>query len=1154
MRKKLKIIFMILAYLCLFRTSFSQDISLTVNNLPVKEAITLLKEKTGYSFLFEVGDIDTKKKITFTVKNSNIDEIVQKILEGQDVSYLIIDKNIVLTRKTPKKASNKITGTILDKLNDPIIGATVYDTVLKKGTVTDYKGNFSIDADVNSVLQISYIGYLTQNINVKGRTNVKVILEDNIQALEGIVVIGYGSVRKTDVTGSVASIKPSELNQSSSTLEQGLIGHTPGVEVKQVSGAPGSETTIRVRGVNSVYAGVEPLYVIDGYPASKDVYLNSDDIESIEILKDAASAAIYGSRASGGVVLITTKRGSGSGAKIQIDYQSTMQELSHKIDMMNADEQRELHKDGYNNAYFDYLRMNNIYSSVEDAWEHSRSDDSTTRIANGASSSMILCPDLLATDYNTDWQDAVFSKAKMDRVNFNVTGGKEDLRYMFSVGYLDQNGIVSPSNHKRITSRGNFDIDVNSRFKIGINTSLYYVKERVVRTDGLAFNDGVILNTLGMLPQYPVYEDDGSYATGWSYKNGATSYNCFGGENPVALANLIQRYYTRTRYNLNTKMEYLIANGLKAKVNGGMQVSNRIYRYYRPAEEIGQSNYEPGDYDNLARSSNDRDFNTDWLLETMLEYKNSFNSTHHLNGILGYSMQEKEYDNIDADGEGYTSDRISELSGAGATDTDDNGTSAVTDRFAWSLMSFFGRLMYNYDDKYTLSGTLRSDGCSRFGSDNRWGIFPSISAGWIVSDEAFLSSQEKLSLLKLRASWGISGNNNIGNYLYIPEMESGTYNFGSSTVTTYYPDGFTDLDLGWEKTSQYNFGIDLGFFQNRVNMISNFYYSKTNDLLYEKNVSAITGSTSYWTNLEDGYVYNKGFDLQVNGAIISKEDFHWNLGFNVSVNRNKVDGLTEEITVKGQRKQITHITRNGNPIGSFYGLVSEGLITADDYELIKEDAEHEDEDGYELQGPPVENYDEIYIGDVKWKDVDGDGSISEDDRDIIGNNYPDFSYGISTSISWKNISLSATFNGQYGADVINFSRYYIGNMEGGVNSMSFGLNRYRSEESPGDGSTYRANRVAKNLNTKFSTYYVEDASYFRCTNLTLGYTIPQILTSKIGINNLYLYASTDNLFTITDYTGYNPDVDYNSDILAPGIDFGTYPLSRNYSIGIKVTL
>ena len=1057
-----------------------------------------------------------------------------------------------------------VSGTVRDESGEPIIGASVLIQGTTDGTVTDFDGKFQIRATMGSKLAISYVGYKTMVVTLTDPNPLAITLREDTEVLDDVVIIGYGTVRKSDMTGAIASVKTEEMNMSSATLEQALIGHTPGVEIKQTSGAPGAGTTIHIRGVNSVYGSVEPLYVVDGYPASKDVFINPSDVESIEVLKDAASAAIYGSRASGGVILITTKHGAEGKPQVQLDYQFSAQQVQRKVSMMNAAQFKQLHRDGYNNAYFDYLRNNPSIYGTDDAinWQHSREDDNATRSANGAGNTMLLCPDIIDSPYDTDWQDAIFRTAPMHKVNFSVSGGKDKFKYMFSAGYLNQDGIVAPSNHQRLTTRLNMDINVSDRFTVGVNSSMYYVKERVVRTDGLAFNDGVILNALGMPPTYPILNDDGSYALGWSYRNGESSYMCFGGENPVALANGRQEYYTKMRASLNANLKFKIIDGLFIKLNGGVQIADQIYDLYRPSW-LGQSNYEPGNYEtnSLVKARNDRDFNTDWLLEATLSYDKTFADKHTVSAVVGYSMQKKMYNNIDASTVlgALPDDRITELSAAQPTETDENGTSAKTDKIAWSLMSVFARAMYNYDHRYTLSLSLRGDGCSRFGATNRWGLFPSVSAGWNITNEHWAEDIQDKFTAKLRASWGISGNNNISNYRHIATIKTGSYVFGdpTSTVMTYYPTS-VDSDLGWEKTSQVNVGTDITFWSGRLSMVLNYYYSVTTDLLYQNTMSATTGATSMWTNLKDGRVINQGGDIQVDANVLNMSGVKWNIGFNISLNRNVVYGLQDDILIYGQRSQLTHITRNGYAIGSYYGMVSEGLITTDDYAAIKEDAQHIGEDGYQLKGPAVADYANVYVGDVRWRDVNGDGKITEDDRDIIGDNYPKFSYGFNTSLSWKGLSLSASFDGQYGNSVINFSRYYICNLEGGVNTMTVGLNRYQGEYTQpyavSDDMMFRANRTQKNLNTKFSTYFVEDASFLRMTNLTLGYTIPDNKAFKaIKLSRMYLYFSVDNVFTVTKYLGYNPDVDYNASNTAPGLDFGTYPLARSFSGGVKLT-
>lgn len=1149
--------------------AFAQRVSLSFNQVPMQTVFSSIRQQTGMTVSYSRPSVNPDQIVSIEAENEELTDVLNRLFKDLSIAYKIEGKTILLS-KQETVAPIQVTGVIKDAQGEPIIGATIQLEGSTTGTITDFDGNFTIKAAPKSALNISYVGFKSQRVIVKDANPISVTLTEDTELLEEVVVIGYGAVRKSDLTGSVASVKTDELNQTSPSLEQSLVGHTPGVEIKQTSGAPGSSATIHIRGVNSVYGDVEPLYVIDGFPASKDVYINPSDVESIEILKDAASAAIYGSRAAGGVVLITTKRGQKDKINVNVDYQFSMQQLQKKIKLMNSAEFKKLHQDGYNNCYFDFLRNNAAFSdkSLQELWEMSRDPDNNNRKLNGATNTMLLCPDIVDSDYDTDWQDALFSNAPMHKVNFSVSGGTGKNRFMFSLGYLNQDGIVSPGNHQRLTSRLNVDFDVTKRFTIGVNTNMYYVKERTVRTDGLAFNDGIILNTLCMPTTYPVYNEDGTYAVGISYKNGAndaTGYQCFGGENPVALANERQEYYTKMRYSINTNFQYTFLEGFFAKLNAGVQIADQIYNLYRPFETIGNSNFPPGDsYGDAANTPDllgardNRDFNTDWLLEATLNYNKVVKEKHTINAVLGYSMQKKVYNNLKVGSVpgAYVDDRIQTLAGAQATAADANGTKvSKADQAAWAMMSVFGRVMYNYDSRYTLSVSMRGDGCSRFGTKNRWGFFPSVSGGWNITNEQWAVDAQRFVTAKLRASWGISGNNNIGNYKHIAMVTSGAYVFGGQNYVTYYPTA-ADANLGWEKTNQTNIGADLTFLSGRLSLIANYYYSVTSDLLYQTTTSALTGETSMWTNLKDGRVYNQGGDIAFDANIIQKRDWKWNLGVNFSLNRNKVEGLSDEILTVGQRKKITHITTNGQPIGSFYGMKHLGLITEEDYAIIREETSKLNNGDITLADVtiPVADRANVYVGDVKWKDVNGDGKITEDDREILGNNYPKFSFGFNTSVSWKGLTLSANFDGSFGNKVINFARYYACNNEGGCNSLIQAVNRYGNVDQVDENTMFRANRSQKNLNTAFSDYFVEDASFLRMTNLMIGYTIPDNeFFKKIHMERFYLYFSVDNVFTATKYTGYNPDVDYNASNLAPGIDFGTYPLSRSFSGGIKLT-
>lgn len=522
-------------------------------------------------------------------------------------------------------------------------------------------------------------------------------------------------------------------------------------------------------------------------------------------------------------------------------------------------------------------------------------------------------------------------------------------------------------------------------------------------------------------------------------------------------------------------------------------------------------------------------------------------------------MQKKTYDKVVVNAQGFSDDRIHEITAHGPN-ASDISLDSDTRKAAWTMMSYLGRINYSYNNKYIITGTVRTDGSSRFGKENRWGWFPSISIGWTTSNEKFYKDLfGDSSSLRLRASWGLSGNNNIGNYEHTATMSSGGYPFGGGVESAYWQGSFRDAAVGWEKTSQYNAGFDLGLFNGRVNIIGNYYHSLSYDLLYDQPISAISGSTSVKTNLNKARVLNQGVDFQVDGRILTGA-FKWNLNANISVNRNKVLELggINDLYIVSERNVVTHVTRSGLPIGSFYGYIQEGILSTDEYNKVMIDKGNmvngEFPEGYKLQGPAVPNYNNVHPGDVKWKDVDGNGRITEDDRDILGNAYPDFTYGISTNMSYKNFDLSATFTGSEGAKVINFQKYYLYNMEGSGNQLASAADRWISDEQPGNGTVFRATRTSTpNISQRLSSYMVDDASYFRCSNITLGYNFPSKWMNKMKVSSLRLYASVDNLFTITDYEGYNPEVSSKGSNLLPGFDWGVYPLARTYSVGLKLS-
>ena len=1037
-----------------------------------------------------------------------------------------------------------VSGIVTDSQGQVLPGVNVYEKQTKKGVVTDANGRYSITVQDNATLMFSYVGFTTKEVPVGNKTVLNITLASESNDLDDVVVIGYQKIRKSDVTGAISSVKAAELNLTSPTVGQALVGKVAGVQVSQTSGAPYSGTKIRVRGIGSINASSDPLYVIDGYPAGNNVSINPEDIETIDILKDAASAAIYGSRASGGVVMITTKRGLEGKGKFQYDVQGGVSQLAKKVKLLNADEFIQLQIDGRNNAYRD-LVVNGGKTWTDAMF----SDNNATRIANVGNGSSVVIPEDIydfsaqqarPAQYNTDWQDELYRNAGFQRHTLSFSNGNKDVKYYLSGGYQDNDGIVTNTNQKVINFRGNIDGKVTDRLSVGANLS--YTQNNNKEVQEGRYNLSPMMSALLYLPYLPARDAAGNPIQ-FGMASMSAVYGVQNPENPLATVEQmkINRRGDRSTYNVNAT--YKILEGLNFKTNLGMQTYNEKYDYYKPTS-LSSGNNAPysaqaiADANAVAQTLNQ----TDQLAEFTLNYDKAFGE-HSLNVLAGYSAQQLKSDLIRVQARGFQNDNIGEISDKGADPSFFSLQDAT--KSTNTLLSYFGRVSYNYAGKYFLTGSLRRDGSSRFGPLNKWGNFPSLAAGWNVSDESFYRDLigEK-STVKLRASWGLSGNNNIGNYNAIQVMNSPSgVVFGNAISTAIWSGGIKDERLGWESTSQFNFGTDIGLFNNRLSVIANYYLSHSYDLLFNQTISAVSGVSSILTNLKDSKIQNAGFDFQLDGRVIDNADFSLGLSGNISINRNKVldmGGASTILTNGAERSYRTHITQQGYPVGMFYGFKALGLVTEENIGSV---------------APSSASTNPLRVGDLYFEDVDGNGIVNDADKTVIGSPHPDFTYGFGLNAAFRSFDLRASFNGSQGNQVLDGQDYYLFNMEGSGNQYAEAADRYRSAAQPGSGEVYRASRAGTQSNsTRLSTFYIQDGSYLRCTNITLGYNVPKVLTTKMKVSNIRVFASVDNAFTITNYKGYNPEVDYNGGSnLTPGVDYGNYPLARNYNLGIKLT-
>ncbi|AMR30744.1 SusC/RagA family protein [Mucilaginibacter sp. PAMC 26640] len=1085
-----------------------------------------------------------KKKITHDLFNS----VTVK-------RFLFIFSLLLITCSFNASAAIQVSGTVTDETNQPLPGVTVRVKNTTTGITTNVSGKYTITAEPGAILTYSFIGYVTQElpVNSSGVMNVKMAPQANM--LNEVVAIGYQTIRKSDVTGSIASVKASDLNLSAPTLGQALAGKVAGVQVSQTSGAPYASTKIRVRGVGSFNASSDPLYVIDGYPAGNDIFINPEDVESIDVLKDAASAAIYGSRGSGGVVLITTKKGKEGKGKFEYAGQTGINQLGKKVKLLNSDQAAQLLIDGRNNSYKD------LWINAGKTWNDAMfSDANATRITNVGNAGSVSIPtdlynfgtqSLIHQTVNTDWQDELYRNAFTQKHSLSFSGASKDIRYYVSGGYQKQDGIIISTGQERINFRTNIDGDVSKKLHVGANIS--YTQNTNREAQEGRFDHGAVLGALIYMPYLPAYNADGSYATNAEASQSA-AYGYQGIENPLALVTRtkITRKGYRSTYNANAV--YNILPGFNAKVNLGTQTYNEKYDYYLPTS-LSSGAFAPGSTQSVAAATATAQNITqsDRLAEFTLNYKKEFGK-HHLDALAGYTAQITNNDVISVSAKGFQNDNIPEITGKGA-DASFFTLNNTTGKSAYTLLSYLGRVNYNYAGKYFLTGSFRADGSSRFGPLNKYGYFPSVAAGWTLSEEPFyhnwLGDQ---STVKVRASWGLTGNYNIPNYAVQQTLANPTGAvFGNNTITTAtYAGGIKDQKLSWESTSQYNAGIDIGLFRGRLSILANYYLSYSYNLLYNQPISAISGSTTILTNLRDSKIRNTGFDLQLDGRIIQSKDFTLGMSGNISLNRNKVVKLPSNNTIiinGAERSYLTNITTQGQPVGMFYGFTVGGIVTPENIAKV---------------APSASSTNSVKLGDLYFVDTNGDGKVNDADKTVIGSPYAKFTYGFSLNSSYKRFDIGASFNGSYGNKILDGQDYYLYNMEGSGNQYADVANRYINEANPGNGLVYRASRGGTQSNsTRLSTFYLQSGSYLRCTNLQLGYSLPTGLQSALGITKARIFASVVNAFTITKYKGYNPDVDYNYSgsasnntqpaNLAPGIDYGAYPLVRSFNLGVNVT-
>ncbi|MFC4870981.1 SusC/RagA family TonB-linked outer membrane protein [Negadavirga shengliensis] len=1102
------------------------QLNIEFNETSVPQAFREIERETDLNFVYSNRELKSTDLLVVG-KKENLYEVLVEISKQTGLLFKQINNNIIVRRQiTPDKGYQPVSileqvaipvsGKVVDESDEPIPGVSILEVGTHNGTVTGLDGVFDLSVtSEESVLAFSFIGMKKVELKV-GTTRVfDVRMESDSEALEEVVVVGYGTQKREDVTGSVATVNQESIkNLPVSTIDQKMIGQVAGVQIQQVSGAPGAGTSVKIRGSGSLGAGNEPLYVIDGMPYSSGmnqnlnplVFIDPNNIESITVLKDASSTAIYGSRGANGVIMITTKKGEFEQTTVNFSSMVGVQQVPQK-GRPNLLNQREFAQFQRDRIDIGVRQTENREPTLDDYPEEYRNLDALS-------------------GRGTDWYDLILQTAMIQDHNFSMQKGTKDSRINFSLGYFKQEGVLKHTGIERISSNLGIETNVSDKLKLGASIQPTFIKQDRANTN---LNRGDVLGvSIWANPISTPYDENGNlkpyivapqsrFHSAWSFVN------------PLFALQEIKRQQNTFR-NLGfvfAELEILPNLRFKSSLNTIFDVSK--FEQFIPST-IGDSNRPPTP--GTGASSNSRSDSFDWLIENTLNYDLSLRD-HRINALLGYTTQKFTSNSINLGAGPFPNDLIRTINAAQAIDT---WGEAVNQ---WSMISYLGRVNYAWKDKYLLTATFRSDGSSRFGSENRFAMFPSLAGAWRVSEENFFNGVNWLDEFKIRASYGKSGNNNIGNYAHLASITAGSYIFGNNQVTASsvsLPNPF----LTWEESNQIDLGLDFLFINNRMSLLVDLYRRESNNMLLNDVIPSITGFNSQTIN--QGNVRNIGLEIALGGSPYAGE-FSWDINANIAFNRNKVIALndnTVRILAGNNDGNPTHVSVVGKPIGQFFGFVLEGVYTPED-----------------MEDPNIVKTPQVYEGNVKYRDIDGDGLINDVlDYTIIGNPHPDFIFGLTNNFAYKGFDLGVIINGQSGGQVMNGLRQTTDNLQGFFNVDRDWENRWRSRQNPGDGIHSGIPQVRPSWGHRVSTLWVEDASYLRISNLTFGYTFSGRFIEKLKIlNSSRIYLTIQNLAMFTNYKGANPEgqAANQNNTLAPGFDMTSYPLSRTASMGINLS-
>lgn len=1072
--------------------SQNAKVSIRMNNVKLDKILNEIENQTDYLFIYN-NQVDINKITSVKVKNEAVAQVLDRILSGTGINYELEGTHIILTTEAIKdlhaqQQAKTVTGTVTDVSGEPIIGANIRIKGTTTGTITDIDGNFSIEAKPQSVIEVSYIGYLTQETVINNQKSIRFLLKEDTKTLDEVVVIGYGVQKKADLTGSVANINTEKLNtQSNANIGQALQGKIAGVDIVSQGGAPGSETRIMVRGIGTLN-NASPLYIVDGMYMNSIDHINPNDIASIDVLKDASSAAIYGSRAANGVIIVTTKEGSNTEGKPIIDLSVNLgiSTASKFLDMLDAK-----------------------------GWAE------VTTIARQAigKPALDMATDL-ANKPDNDWQDIMFRPALMQNYNLSVKGGGKYSTYYTGLGYFNQDGIVKGTNYQRynIQSKNDYKRGI---FSAGTNLIISFSHDKPLHQE---LRGGMIGTILQSVPTLEKYDDtrEGGY--------GGTYGDVVNIPHPLAIIddNIMDRYNENVKIFANLYAQIELFKGLKYKLNLTPDFSFERYKNYLNKYDFGLAT------NSITQLTERQRRRRNILVENLLTFDRTFGE-HKISALAGYTYQDSRFRHIQAYGEGLPQ---------GLEEIDAATTNRSNEGNSWRsvLTSILGRVFYSYQNKYLFTATIRRDGSSKFGKNNRYGYFPSFSLGWNVAEEKFMENVHWLDQLKLRGGYGVLGNQEIDNYQY------------SSTITTgiNYPDGnggllqgafpknFANPDIKWEETAMTNVGIDFMAFNNRLSLTADYYVKNTKDILLTVPIPISSGGANDPIR-NAGKIRNNGFEFNLGWMDQPNPDISYGINLIGSFNKNKVIAMgSESGSIKGgstNQNITTSETKAGYPIGGYW------LISTAGYFNSQEEVDAYAKDGKKIQ-PAAEP------GDIKFVDANNDGVINDDDRVFQGSPFPDFTFALNGNMRYKNFDLSIGLQGVLGNKIYNATRQTLEDVTKGSNFLASCLDYWTPENK--NASHPRLTWDDPNRNTRAeSDRYLENGSYLRLRSVQLGYTFPQTWF-KGAIQHARVYINAENLFTITSYSGYSPDVNADNANYR-GFDNFIYPTNRTFMLGLNVT-